>query len=77
MTFVLVTLLPTGRSRVIKKFSSRSQSKTSWPPLDIILIYIQPRQWSYMKIWNRLNTFWDAYFLTWCARANTIIWSYR
>jgi len=31
--FVLVTLLPTGRSRVIKKFSRRSQSNTSWPPL--------------------------------------------
>jgi len=31
-----VTLLPTGRSRVIKKFSSRSQSKTSWPPLCYI-----------------------------------------
>jgi len=30
--FVLVTLLPTGHSRVMKKFSSRSQSKTSWPP---------------------------------------------
>ena len=29
--FVLVTILPTGQSRVIKKFSSRSQSKTSWP----------------------------------------------
>ena len=27
-------LLPTGRSRVIKIFSSRSQSKTSWPPLQ-------------------------------------------
>ena len=41
MTFVLVTLLPTGRSRVIKKFSSRSQSKTSWPPLlyDIDFTY--------------------------------------
>ena len=34
--FVLVTLLPTSRSRVIKKFSSRSQSKTSWPPLPYI-----------------------------------------
>ena len=33
--FVLVTLLPTGRSRVSKKFSSRSYSKTSWPPLNI------------------------------------------
>jgi len=31
--FALVALLPTGRSRVMKKFSSRSQSKTSWPPL--------------------------------------------
>jgi len=31
--FVFVTLLPTGRSRVIKKFSSRSQSKTSWAPM--------------------------------------------
>ena len=31
--FVLETLLPTGRSRVSKKFYSRSQSKTSWPPL--------------------------------------------
>jgi len=32
--FVLVILLRTGRSRVSKKFCSRSQSKTSWPPLD-------------------------------------------
>jgi len=31
--FVLVTLLPTGRSQVRRKFSSGSQSKTSWPPL--------------------------------------------
>jgi len=31
--FVLVALLPTGQSRVIKKFSGRPQSKTSWPPL--------------------------------------------
>ena len=31
--FLLVSLLPTGRSRVIKKFSSRSHSKTSWPAL--------------------------------------------
>jgi len=31
--FVLVTLLPTGQSWVIKKFSNQSQSKTSWPPL--------------------------------------------
>ena len=30
---VFVTLLPTGRSRVIKKFSGRSQSKTRWPPM--------------------------------------------
>jgi len=30
---VFVTILPTGRSRVIKKFSSRSQSKTSWSPM--------------------------------------------
>jgi len=30
---VLVTLLPTSRLRIIKKFASRSQSKTSWPPL--------------------------------------------
>jgi len=28
----LVTLLPTGRSRVSEKFSSRSQSKRRWPP---------------------------------------------
>jgi len=31
--FVLVALLSTRRSRVIKKFSSLSQSKASWPPL--------------------------------------------
>jgi len=31
--FVVVTLLPTGRSRVSKKFSSRSKLKTSWPLL--------------------------------------------
>ena len=31
--FAFVATLPTGRSRVIKKFSSRSQSKTSWPPM--------------------------------------------
>jgi len=31
--FAFVTLLPTGRSWVIKKFSSWSQSKTSWPPM--------------------------------------------
>jgi len=30
---VFVTLLPTGRSWVIKKFSSWSQLKTSWPPM--------------------------------------------
>jgi len=30
---VFVTLWPTGRSRVIKKFSSWSQSKISWPPM--------------------------------------------
>ena len=30
---VFVTLLSTGRSRVINKFSSRSQSKTSWPSM--------------------------------------------
>ena len=30
---VFVTLLPTGRSRVIKKFSSWCPSKTSWPPM--------------------------------------------
>jgi len=38
-----------------------------------------PRQWSYMRIWNRLNAFCFlryAYFLTWCAHANTTIWSY-
>jgi len=29
----LVTLSPTGRSRVSEKFSGWSQSKTSWPPL--------------------------------------------
>ena len=28
--FVFVTSLPTGRSRVIRKFSCRSHSKTSW-----------------------------------------------
>ena len=33
--FALVTLLPTGRSRVIKKFSSRSQWKTNWPPPEL------------------------------------------
>jgi len=35
MTFcsLLVTLLQIGRSRVIKKFSSQSQLKPSWPPL--------------------------------------------
>ena len=34
--FLLVTLLPTatGRSRSIKKLSSRSQSMISWPPLS-------------------------------------------
>jgi len=43
-----------------------------------VRLYIQPRQWSYMRTWNRLNTFcfiWYKYFLTWCAHANTI-WSY-
>jgi len=43
-----------------------------------IRLYIQPRQWSYMRTWNRLNTFcfiWYEYFLTWCAHANAI-WSY-
>jgi len=32
-----------------------------------------------MRIWNRLNTFCFiryAYFLTWCAHVNAIIWSY-
>jgi len=32
--FVLATLLLTGRSQVVKKFSSQSQSWTSWPPLQ-------------------------------------------
>ena len=32
-TFTTVTILPTGQLRVINKFSSRSQSKTSWPPM--------------------------------------------
>jgi len=36
-----VTLLPTGRSRVIKKFSSRSQSKTSWPHLGYSNSHLQ------------------------------------
>jgi len=31
--FVFATILPTGRSRIISKFSSRSQSKTSWPTM--------------------------------------------
>jgi len=31
--FVFVPMLPTGRSRAIKKFSCWSQSKTSWPPM--------------------------------------------
>jgi len=30
---VFATLLPTDRSRVIMKFSSRSQSKKSWPAM--------------------------------------------
>jgi len=30
---VFGTFLPTGRSRVIQKSSSRSQSKTSWAPM--------------------------------------------
>jgi len=36
-------------------------------------------QWSYMRIWNRLKTFWFisyAYFLTWCAHVNTVMLSY-
>jgi len=33
MTFSTCDLITTGRSRVIRNFSSRSQSKTSWPPL--------------------------------------------
>jgi len=32
MTFYICDFI-TDRSRVIKKFSSRSQSKISWPPL--------------------------------------------
>ena len=39
--FLLVAILPTGRSRVIKKFSSRSQSKTSWP----LLTYRNATMW--------------------------------
>jgi len=31
--FVFVTLLSTGRSQVIKKLFSRSQSKTRWPSM--------------------------------------------
>jgi len=37
--FVPVTLLPAGRSRVIKKFSSRTQFKTSWPPLPYSMLH--------------------------------------
>jgi len=35
MTFCICdfSTVPTGRSQVIKKFSTWSQSKTSWPPL--------------------------------------------
>jgi len=44
--------------------------------LETIILYIQPGQRTYMRIWNRLNTFCFmqyAYFLTWCAHANTVI----
>ena len=44
--FVLVTLLPTGRSRVSNKFSSRSQSKTSWPPLQWNICYCREFWWN-------------------------------
>jgi len=47
---VLVTLLPTGQLRVIEKFSSWSQSKTSWPPL--VCIIFKPRMW---YLWNLFN----------------------
>jgi len=34
--FYLLLYYRTGPSRVIRKFSSRSQSKTSWPPMNFM-----------------------------------------
>jgi len=54
-------------------------SQFSQLTLETITLYIQPRQWFYMRIWNRLNTFCFtryAYFLTWCSYANTVMYSY-
>jgi len=50
LLIVLVTLLPTGRSRVIKKFSSRSQSKTSWPPLSYIRVVAEFSLWITIEV---------------------------
>jgi len=36
----ILYLLPTGQSQVTKKFSSRSQLKTSWPPLIYYVNFI-------------------------------------
>jgi len=48
-------------------------------PLNISLYITVTMEWSYMRIWNRLNMFCFiryAYFLTWCAHENTVIQSY-
>jgi len=52
--FLLVTLLPTGRSRVIKKFSSRSQSMTSCPPL----VYLNRIDCE--EEWKQHTPFWES-----------------
>ena len=51
-------------------------TETTPPPKITGWIRPWPRQWSYMRIWNRLNMFYFiryAYLLIWCAHPNTVI----
>jgi len=50
-----MTLLPTGRSRVSKKCSGRSQSRTSWPPLvdGVPLVKAGTSKSNYELVWTQ------------------------
>ena len=48
--FVLETFLSTGRSRVSEKFSSGSQSKTSWPPLVYTILWKYAQNTHFIQI---------------------------
>jgi len=70
--FPIVTLLPTGRSRVTKKFSSRSQSKTSLPPLPYH-INVRTARWAFLCIpplmlSTRLGNSWSRVNVSVCGR---------